>query len=170
MCIAFFTVCAWISLPFSISFSFQIFGIFLVSSIFGVYISAPSVIGYILLGIIGLPVFSAFTAGFSALAGAGGGYIIGFLISAFIISAFSRFYQDSAALHATVMMLSLVACYICGSVWYAFIFNHSNTIPFWNVLLICVLPYIIPDVLKIFLVLIIYKKLNPYFKRLCAKL
>ena len=118
----------------------------------------------------GLPVFSAFTAGFSALAGAGGGYIIGFLIYAFIISAFSRFYQDSAALHATVMMLSLVACYICGSVWYAFIFNHLNTIPFWNVLLICVLPYIIPDVLKIFLVLIIYKKLNPYFKRLCAKL
>ena len=91
MCIAFFTLCSWLSIPFFINITLQIFAIFLVASITTPVNSLLSVVSYISLGLIGVPVFSGFGSGISAFAGASGGFIIGFALSALIISLFSHF-------------------------------------------------------------------------------
>jgi biotin transport system substrate-specific component len=166
MCIAFFTLCSWLSIPFFINITLQVFAVFFVSSIATPAISFLSVISYISLGLVGVPVLSGFKGGISAFAGASGGFIIGLAFSALIISLFSHCYSEKKYLHLTVMFLSLFVCYLCGVLWYMFVFNYSVNVSFIDCLLICVIPFVVPDILKIFLVWIAYRKLFPYLKRL----
>ena len=169
-CVALLTICSWLSVPFFINITFQVFAVFLIASVSRPIISSLSVICYIALGLIGVPVFSGFGNGISALMGASGGFIIGFFISALLISLFSDCYSEKRAFHLVIMLASLVICYLCGTLWYAFVFNYSVHTPLLDSLMICVLPFIIPDALKIFLVWIVYRKLCPYLKRLVEKM
>ena len=81
---ALITVCSWISIPTTIPFTLQTFAVFLTVALIGTKRSFISVIIYILLGAVGLPVFSGFKGGVGALLGPTGGYIIGFLFTALI--------------------------------------------------------------------------------------
>ncbi len=170
MCVAFFTLCSWLSIPFFIEFTLQLFAIFLIASTLKPLICVLSVLSYVALGLVGVPVFAGFKSGFSAFMGPSGGFIIGFLLSAVLISLFAKLYAIRTATHFTLMLVSLLICYACGVLWYIFVFNYSAYTPLSEALLICVVPYIIPDILKIFLVRVIYKKLDPYFKRLDVKM
>lgn len=170
MCVAFLTLCSWISIPFFVNVTFQIFAVFLISSISTPVISLLGVTSYILLGLIGVPVFSGFKNGISAFTGASGGFLIGFVISALMISLFSRHYFEKRSLHIVIMLISLLTCYLCGVLWYIFVYNYSVSVPLVDSLIICVLPFVIPDILKILLVLIVYRKLSPYLKRFSDKI
>ena len=165
MCVAFLTLCSWISIPFFINITLQVFAVFLISSISTPIISLLSITSYIFLGLIGVPVFSGFKSGISAFAGVSGGFLVGFVISALLISLFSRYYFGNRALHLVLMSISLLICYLCGVLWYIFVYNYYVDVPFVDVLMICVLPFVIPDILKILLVWIVYRKLSPYWKR-----
>ena len=81
MMTAVMAVCAWITIPFTIPFTMQTFGVFITLRLLGGR-KGTAVIGlYILLGIVGVPVFSGFGAGIGVLAGPTGGYIAGFLLT-----------------------------------------------------------------------------------------
>ena len=77
-------VCAWISIPATIPFTLQTFGIFAALTILGGRRGTYATVVYLLLGAVGLPVFSGFQAGIGTLLGATGGFILGFAAQALV--------------------------------------------------------------------------------------
>ncbi len=63
----------------------QTLGVCLAATILGSRLGALSMIIYALLGTFGIPVFSKASGGFQVILGPTGGYIIGFIVTAFII-------------------------------------------------------------------------------------
>ena len=77
-------VCSWISVPAPVPFTLQTFGVFCALGLLGGRRGSTAVLLYILLGAVGLPVFSGFQGGLGKLLGPTGGYILGFLLSALL--------------------------------------------------------------------------------------
>ncbi|MDY5913359.1 MAG: biotin transporter BioY, partial [Inconstantimicrobium porci] len=76
-----------IPLPFTaVPLTMQVFGVILISSLMNNKIGPASILIYLLLGSIGIPVFAGFSGGFTALIGPNGGYLIGFLLMSVVIS------------------------------------------------------------------------------------
>ncbi len=72
------TVCAWISIPIgTVPFTLQTFAVAAVGGLLGWKRGSLSVLAYLLLGLVGVPVFAGFKAGLAALMGPTGGYILG---------------------------------------------------------------------------------------------
>lgn len=149
---AIIALCAWITVPIpGIPFTMQVFGVFASLAVLGAKKGLISIIVYILLGAVGVPVFSGFNGGIGVLLGATGGYIIGFMVSAGAYLLLTQIIKNESR---TAMFLKMacshVFCYLFGSVWYL-IFYTKNTghIGFFSVLMACVIPYIIPDLAKI---------------------
>ena len=76
-----------------------------------------SVCLYILLGLVGVPVFSGFTGGVSKLAGATGGYIVGY-IPMVALAGFLMSKSDKWWLHMLAMVAGEVVLYLIGTVWF----------------------------------------------------
>lgn len=88
MCAALMAIFSQFSIPLpftTVPITLQIFGLVIISVIVGAQISTISISIFVFLGAIGLPVFSNFTGGFSAIIGPSGGYIIGFIFMAFLV-------------------------------------------------------------------------------------
>ena len=135
-------ICAWLAVPVSdIGFTMQTFGIFLALGLLGGKWGTVSIGIYLLLGLVGLPVFSGFRGGPGVLLGVTGGYLWGFLASGFVYWAMERFGKLPA------MAAGLIACYACGTLWFL---QYSGG-GIGLVLLRCVVPYLIPDGIKLFL-------------------
>ena len=78
-------ICAWISLPLgALTFTLQTFAIFLALLTLGGKWGSVSILVYIFLGAMGLPVFSGFQGGLGALFGPTGGCIFGFMLTALL--------------------------------------------------------------------------------------
>ena len=108
---------------------------------------------YIALGAVGLPVFSGFSGGIGRLFDATGGFIWGFLVAALVYWAFGPVFRRLILIRAAISLISL---YLMGSVWYAFVYlGGLSDIPY--AMLVCVLPFVIPDALKIALAYYISK-------------
>ena len=73
-------VCSWISIPTVVPFTLQTFAVFSVLGLLGGKRGTISVLIYILLGAVGVPVFAGFSGGFGVILGPTGGYIVGFLL------------------------------------------------------------------------------------------
>ena len=78
-------ICSWISIPAAVPFTMQTFAIFLTVAVLGGKKGTASVLLYILMGLVGIPVFSGFKAGPGVLLGTTGGYIIGFIFTALLM-------------------------------------------------------------------------------------
>jgi len=156
MFVAIITVCAWISIPASsgISFTLQLFGVCLAGALLGLKRGVAAVAAYILLGLIGVPVFSNFTAS-SAIVGATGGYIVGFLFTALIVGAASDLFREKkkwAFLTALIcsMILGIAVCYAFGTGWFVLMMGQKGqNYTFFAAVSVCVLPYIPFDLMKI---------------------
>ena len=164
MCVAIITLCAWISIPFSVAVTMQSFAIFLIAGLFPIYISLPASILYIFLGAIGVPVFAGFNAGAGVFIGASGGFLMSFPIVVLLLSMLRKHYSTNNAIYLILMILGLLMCYVCGLLWYKFMFQPNMSLQ--AAFTVCILPFIIPDVIKILLVTIVFKKLYPYTKKL----
>lgn len=155
-------ICAWISIPMTIPFTMQTFGIFLAVGVLGGKRGSLAVLVYLLMGIVGLPVFSGFTGGIGCLAGATGGYIVGFLLSALVVWAVEALTRSRKTwVLALGMVLGLLTCYAFGTAWYMYFYARSTgPIGLATALGWCVFPYVLPDLVKIALALIIRKRLS----------
>ncbi len=154
-------ICSWISIPMTVPFTLQTFGVFLACIVLGGKRGTLSVIVYILLGAIGVPVFAGFTGGIGILFGNTGGYIIGFIFSALIMWLFEKLFNGQLWALIVSMILGLLACYAIGSVWFMFVYaKAAGPVGIGTVLGWCVFPFIIPDVVKIVLALVVGKRLN----------
>ena len=88
---ALMAVCSWITIPYVVPFTMQTFGVFLALLLLGGKRGTICMAVYLLLGAVGLPVFSGFRGGVGALVGSTGGYLVGFIVSALLMWALSGF-------------------------------------------------------------------------------
>lgn len=158
-------ICAWISIPGQIPFTLQTMGVFLAVGLLGGRRGTLAILVYVLMGAIGLPVFSGFAGGFGKLLGATGGYIVGFLFSALIMWAMEAIPGKKKWVLPLSMVLGLLACYAFGTAWFLVVYTKSKgAISLAAVLGMCVIPYIIPDAIKIACALVLTKILKPFVK------
>ena len=164
---AIIVICSLITIPSAIPFTLQTFAIFLCLNILGAKKGFISIVIYILLGVVGLPVFSGFNGGIGALLNVTGGYIIGFIFSAltflFVTIIFKK--KQNKFINLIASFSGLIVCYVFGTLWYVFLFiKNGDSISFASALAICVLPFIIPDILKILLSVVLSEKIKKHIK------
>lgn len=134
-------VCAWISLPIPpVAFTLQTFAVLLTLGILGGRWGTVSIGLYLLLGIIGLPVFSGFQSGAAALPGPTGGFLWGFLAGGLVYWGLEKLGRLPAMIAAQIM------AYLCGCLWF---FLYTGISGIGAAVLACVVPYLIPDALKL---------------------
>ena len=156
-------ICSWISIPATVPFTLQTLGVFLTVSMLGGRRGTLSVLVYILLGAIGLPVFSGFTGGIGILLGNTGGYIIGFLFSALTMWLISHLAGSGRIVQAFSMLAGLLVCYAFGTAWFMIVYTRGNgPVSLAVVLGWCVIPFIIPDLIKIAVALLIGSRIRKY--------
>ena len=145
-----------IPLPFSpVPISLTNFAIFLAIFVLGMENGTISFIIYLLLGAVGVPVFSSFRGGLQVLAGATGGYLIGFIFLA-LIMGFALDHFDRKLVPTIIgMIIGMVVCYAFGTVWLAKLLSLS----FKEGLMMGVIPYLAGDVAKIIIAAIVGPKL-----------
>lgn len=154
-------VTSWISIPAAVPFTLQTMGVFAAVGLLGGKRGTLSVLVYILLGAVGLPVFSGFSGGIGALLGATGGYIAGFLFSALLMWAMEAIFGRSTVVLALSMVLGLLLCYAFGTAWFMTVYaRNSGPVGLSTVLGWCVIPFIIPDLVKIATALLLTGKLK----------
>ena len=159
---AFMAICSWIALPAAVPFTLQTFAVFLICGLLGGRRGTLAVMLYIFLGAVGLPVFSGFTGGIGHLIGPTGGYIFGFIFTALIMWLIEYMNGRSIPALCVSMIAGLLLCYAIGTEWFVFIYSRVNEpVSFGTALGMCVLPYIIPDVCKIALALMLVKRIRP---------
>lgn len=145
-----------IPLPFSpVPISLTNFAIFLAIFVLGMKNGTISFIIYLLLGAVGVPVFSSFREGLQVLAGPTGGYLIGFIFLA-LIMGFALDHFDRKLVPTIIgMIIGMVVCYAFGTVWLAKLLSLS----FKEGLMMGVIPYLAGDVAKIIIAAIVGPKL-----------
>ena len=158
MSTALISVCAWVSVPSAVPFTMQTFAVFLAAGVLGSRRALAAVSLYILLGAIGLPVFAGMQGGLGVLVGATGGYISGFLPAAFIAGLRHSGKRDGMV-DIIMMILGLLVCYTFGTLWYALGYLGGME-GIGAALTACVLPYVIPDLLKILLAAAVARRLR----------
>ena len=139
-------ICSWISIPTTVPFTLQTFAVFLAVGVLGGKRGSLSVLIYILLGAVGIPVFAGFSGGFGILLGSTGGYIIGFLFSALLMWGMEALLGKKTWVLGLSMVLGLIVCYAIGTVWFMAVYTkNSGPVGLAAVLSWCVIPFIIPD-------------------------
>ena len=157
------TVCSWISIPATVPFTLQTFGIFFAVGILGGRRGTISVLVYLLLGIIGIPVFSGFKGGIGVIIGNTGGYIVGFLLSAMTMWLMERLFGKKSFVFILSMFLGLIVCYAFGTFWFMKVYSDGE-IGVWKALSWCVIPFIGYDIIKIILAFFISKRVSRVIK------
>ena len=149
-------LCSWISVPSAIPFTMQTFALFCALLLLGGKRGFFSVALYILLGAFGLPVFSGFQGGIGVLLGPTGGYIIGFLLSALLYLLLEKRMSD-----LVLLILGLLVCYLFGTLWFVYVYSAGEKeIGFGAALMICVVPYLLPDAIKMLLAFVLTRRVK----------
>ena len=142
--------CSWLTIPATVPFTMQTFAIFAVLLIIGGKEGTAAIGLYLLLGLVGVPVFSGFRGGVQHLIGPTGGYIIGFLLSGLLYLVLEGPIKKYKWVKWPVMVVGLLLCYLLGTIWFVVVYGMRGTsYGFIEALGLCVFPYIIPDLLKI---------------------
>ena len=158
-------VCSWISIPSVVPFTMQTFGVFCAVGLLGGFRGTVAVLIYILMGLIGLPVFSNFNGGVGYLMGPTGGYIVGFLFTALVYWLLEKLFGKGLLCRILAMALGLIVCYAFGTFWFVEVYSRANgPISVAAALAMCVLPFILPDAVKISLALLITGRLAPVLR------
>ena len=142
-------VCSWISIPSTVPFTLQTFAVFCVLSLLGGKRGTVSIVIYILLGAVGMPVFAGFTGGIGILLGTTGGYIIGFILMGLLFWLAEHFFGNALPVRIVSMLMGLLVCYAFGTGWFLWVYaRQSGAVGIGTALSWCVLPFILPDLAK----------------------
>ncbi|MBQ8237221.1 MAG: biotin transporter BioY [Oscillospiraceae bacterium] len=144
-------VCAWIGIPLGDTvFTLQTLAVFLALGLLGGKWGTAAIGCYLLLGAVGVPVFSGFRGGIGHLLSPTGGFLWGFLFTGLCWQAVEKFGKIPA------MVLGQLACYACGALWYV---QYSGG-GLGLVVLQTIAPYLIPDIFKLILAYRLIQKLK----------
>ncbi len=140
-------LCSQIQIPLQpVPITGQTFGVLLVGALLGTRRGAVSMLTYVGMGAVGLPVFAGGAAGMSRLAGPTAGYLVGFAVAAAVVGFLSRHGWDRrVATTAAAMALGTLTIYVFGVAWL------SSFVEWSQVLATGVAPFLIGDAFKLVL-------------------
>ncbi len=157
------TLCSWLSIPADVPFTLQTFAVFAALCTLGGKRGTLAILLYILLGAVGLPVFAGFRGSIGVLLGATGGYIVGFLLSGLVYWLMTRCFGSGKVIMLLSVFLGLIVCYAFGTLWYTLVYaGGQGGIGFAAALVKCVVPFVIPDIVKLMLAVYISNKIKNY--------
>jgi len=151
---AIIAVCAQIYVPMlaGVPFTMQTFAVSLAGVILGAKRGTLSALVYIILGMIGIPVFNGFTGGFAFVFGRTGGFILSFPVMALCAGIFSDMGLNKKLpvkylLTAAGLVFGTAINYISGLLMFSVIMSRNLHTAF----IACVMPFILPDIIKMIL-------------------
>lgn len=154
---AFIGICSQIQIPLPmIPINLALFAVNLAGVLLGAKYGTLSVVVYVLLGLVGVPVFNNFSGGAGVLFGKTGGYIIGYIFAALITGLFAKRFKESPVKLYFAMTLATLTCYAFGTAWFMVINNST----LWLTLTYCVFPFIPGDIIKMLAVVLLSRKLK----------
>lgn len=161
-------VCAWITIPLPkpfVQFTLQTFAVFTALASLGGRRGTYAVVVYLLLGAIGVPVFSGMQGGLGYLLGSTGGYIIGFIAMALVYWLLTARLGTSLPVSVFASVLGLAVCYAFGTAWYLAVYTSANgPLSLMTALGWCVFPFIIPDLCKLALAVLVSRRVKHFLK------
>ncbi|HAG57280.1 MAG TPA: biotin transporter BioY [Ruminococcaceae bacterium] len=128
-----------------IPINLALFSVYLAGGLLGSYKGAVSMVVYVMMGAVGMPVFSNYRGGLSVLAGPTGGYILGYIFAALAVGMVSTYWGDSVWKLAVGMTGGLALCYLFGTVWFVLLTGKGLV----AALSACVVPFLPGDAVKI---------------------
>lgn len=156
-------ICSWISIPMAVPFTLQTFGVFMAVGVLDGKRGSLAVLIYILLGAIGVPVFAGFSGGIGVILNTTGGYIVGFLFSALVMWGMEALLGRKPVVQIISMVVGLIVCYALGTAWFMVVYaRNTGAVGLGTVLGWCVIPFIIPDLVKIALAFVLARKIRKY--------
>lgn len=143
-----------------VPFTLQTLAIGLIASLYKPKDALTCVGIYLLLGAIGLPVFAGFSGGFAHLIGPTSGFLWGFLSYAGITATLTK--SDSRPTSVFLAtLLGTISCFLLGS----FFFKFSTGATWSETLSWTILPFLLPDLIKITLITILHQMLRVVTKK-----
>lgn len=121
------------------------FAIYLAAYILGPVDATISVLVYLIIGIIGVPVFSGATGGLAKVAGPTGGYLVGYLFLACIAGFFAYKFEKLIWLQVAGMIIGTAVLYFFGTAWYCIQAQAAVGYAIGA----CVMPFLLGDAIKI---------------------
>ena len=145
---------SWISIPFiPVPFTLQTLFVLLSGAVMRRYAVLPAAL-YVMMGVLGIPVFHGGSAGLGILLGPTGGYILGFIPGAFVTGLFFERREKTARVLGLVLGDGIIL--LCGMLWLTISTGISSATAF----LIGVLPFIPGDFVKGYAVWLIAGRLE----------
>ena len=162
---ALLAVCSWIAIPTPtrIDFTLQTMGVFLAAGILGGKRGTLAILAYLLLGLVGAPVFSGFSGGPGALLTPSGGYLIGFFFTELLMWCMEKVLGEKTWALAVSMVLGMLVYNVFGTAWFMIVYPMGGeSVSLWTALTWCVFPYVGFDLIKLGLALFLSVRLRPH--------
>ena len=167
MCAAITCVLAPLSIPMpgGVPISLATFSVMLAGVLLGAKYGTLSQLSYLILGTIGLPVFAGYSSGVGAVVGPTGGYLIGYLALAALSGALYEHFGKNAKGRKKVtgmvlsMILGTIVLYAFGTAWFVVV-THTSPL---SALLLCAVPFLPGDAVKIAAVAVIVPQLEKQY-------
>ena len=161
---ALLAVCAWLVIPAGdVPFTLQTFGVFAALGLLGGKRGTIAIAVYLLLGAVGAPVFAGFKGGIGSLLGVTGGYLVSYLFMGLIVILAEKMFGESTAVFLIAGVLALIVCYAFGTAWFVVAFARTAGPISWAAALgKCVLPFVLPDLAKLALAVLLRSRVKRY--------
>ena len=157
-------ICSWISVPTEVPFTLQTFAVFLALLVLGGRRGTFSVLVYLLLGAVGVPVFAGFTGGIGIMLGTTGGYLLGFILIGAVYWTLTRFLGEKLWVQISGMVIGLIICYVFGTAWFIYLYSKEAAITLADAMKWCVTPFIPFDLLKMAAAFIVASRVKKYVR------
>ncbi|MBR3289966.1 MAG: biotin transporter BioY [Clostridia bacterium] len=147
-------VCSWLTVPSVVPFTMQTFAVFCAVLLLGGKDGLYAVLLYLIMGAIGLPVFSGFSGGVGYMLGPTGGYMVGFVLTALLYWLCEPLCKKRRFLRYPVLAAGLLLCYAAGTLWFVTVMSapeRGGDYTYLSALGVCVVPYLLPDAAKLLL-------------------
>ena len=171
---ALIAVCSWISIPLGpVPFTLQTLGILAVMLTAGGRRGTIAVLVYLALGAVGVPVFAGFKGGIASFAGPTGGFLVGFLVSALVYWLLEKLFLKKLmttpvktwVFGMLAFLIFEVIMYIVGVIWFMTVYAaQTGPVGLATVMGWCVIPFIIPDIVKMVVAVLIGERASKLTK------
>lgn len=123
-----------VSFPLPISpvpVSLGVLGVLLAAYLLGMKWGTVSCLIYLLIGLVGVPVFTGYSGGVGKVLGPTGGYLIGYLFLSLLTGFFVGKWPAKWPLHLAGMILGTAAMYLFGTLWLGYLMKYSFLEALW---------------------------------------
>lgn len=135
--------------------------VFLAGALLGAKLGGASQLVFVLLGLVGVPVFSLFRSGPNVLIGPTGGYLFGYVLAAWLTGYLAE-RSGSKAFRLTLAMLAGFFVYmLAGTAWYLL----STRSSLMTALSVCVIPFLPGEAVKIIAAVLLSMRLRPILQK-----